>query len=178
MIHHARSRGLSLIELMLVLAILAILAAIVLPRHTTASDEARTTAAETQLRLIREAIERYHLDHGSYPRVDAMWDALTRQTDESGDVVPGGRFGPYITEPPMNPWTLVDTVRTPDAATNTSTGWAYDESDGAIGAVGFDEVEKRYKGATYLQVRKLHGLRRVISNTDSSLGASAELNAD
>jgi len=157
-------KGLSLIELLLVLSILGVLTAIVIPKYTDASGEAKVNAAETQLRLIRDAIERYKLDHGTYPAINNMWEALTEKTDADGAIVATGQFGPYLTEPPQNPWTMADTVELPGSADGGS--WAYDPNDGAVGAVGFDEEIVSYKTVNFVKVRTKNGDFRLVNDSN------------
>ncbi|MEQ9459352.1 MAG: type II secretion system protein [Phycisphaeraceae bacterium] len=61
------NRGFSLIELVLVLAILSVIAAIAIPRMSIASDGARITSFATTLRQFARACELYHLDHKAWP---------------------------------------------------------------------------------------------------------------
>ena len=58
-----RRRGMTLIELMIVLAILAILAALVIPRFGNASEDARESAAQRQLQVVRSAVAHYQAEH-------------------------------------------------------------------------------------------------------------------
>ncbi|MEM1098977.1 MAG: prepilin-type N-terminal cleavage/methylation domain-containing protein [Planctomycetota bacterium] len=60
-------RGFSLVELTLVVLILAILAALVMPRFANAQDEAKATQAASTMRQIANAMQRYHARHGAYP---------------------------------------------------------------------------------------------------------------
>ena len=60
-------RAFSLIELLLVLVILAILAGVVLPKFTGRSEEARVTAAKTEIFTLAGALDMFEIDHGRYP---------------------------------------------------------------------------------------------------------------
>lgn len=59
--------GFSLIELMVVMAIIAILVSIALPRYTSSVDHARLVALESNLRVMRQAIDRYYEDRAKFP---------------------------------------------------------------------------------------------------------------
>ena len=61
------NRGFSLIELMVVMAIIAALVAIALPRYQSSVENARLTALRTSLRVMRDSIDRYYEDKGRLP---------------------------------------------------------------------------------------------------------------
>lgn len=60
-------RGMTLIELMIVVSIIGILAAIVIPRFSNATDEARATYAVSTMKILAGALERYHAEYGDWP---------------------------------------------------------------------------------------------------------------
>ena len=62
-----RFRGFTLVELLVVLAIMATLMSIVAPRYFSSVDRAKDAALKTNLRLIRESIDKYRADTGQYP---------------------------------------------------------------------------------------------------------------
>lgn len=135
-------RGMSLIELLIVVSILAILAAIVVPRYSNASDSARGGNLATQLQTIKKALERYKNDHGGdYPTeaqlISTQWQVLINTTDITGDVS-GSSFGPYFMKPPTNPFMDSSTV-----AADNSGAWVYDESTGTIQAVVPTDIYNR-----------------------------------
>jgi general secretion pathway protein G len=74
----ASRRGFTLIELMLVLVILAVLAAVVVPRFATRSQQARETAAKADIASIELALDAFDVDTGRYPTSDEGLDALMR----------------------------------------------------------------------------------------------------
>ena len=65
--HQLIKKGFTLIELLVVLVIMATLLSIVAPRYMTSLDKAKEAALKTNLRLMREAIDRYKADHFKYP---------------------------------------------------------------------------------------------------------------
>lgn len=92
------AQGFTLIELLLVLVILATLAAIVLPRFTGKSQQAKVTAAQTQIGAFKMALDNYEIDNGAYPKSGDL-DALVNAPANT----PGWK-GPYIDNIPMDPW--------------------------------------------------------------------------
>lgn len=72
----ARSRGFSLIELMVVMAIIAALVAIAAPRYQGSVENAKVIALKSSLWVLRDGIERYNEDRGAYPAgLDALVEA-------------------------------------------------------------------------------------------------------
>jgi general secretion pathway protein G len=92
--------GFTLVELMLVLVILGILAGLVLPKFAGRSEQARNTAAITQIATFNTALGAYEVDTGSYPSTQAGLRALVVQPSD----VNGWR-GPYLeSDIPLDPW--------------------------------------------------------------------------
>jgi type II secretion system protein G len=73
---HAGERGFTLIELMIVVAIIAILAGILVPNFVNARAQAQTSACESNLRAIATAMELYYADNQRYPDAGSVPDAL------------------------------------------------------------------------------------------------------
>jgi len=98
--------GFTLVEILIVVVILGILAAIVIPQFTSASTEAKESALVSDLQAIRSQIELYKIQHNdNLPGTDLSGDfvtAMTTNTDQDG--APGGRFGPYMRQIPVNPF--------------------------------------------------------------------------
>lgn len=71
-----RRQGFTLIELIVVLAIIALLASLVAPRYSRSVDNAREASLKTSLNVMRDAIDKYMADKGSYP--DSLQDLVRR----------------------------------------------------------------------------------------------------
>ncbi|MGI6273489.1 MAG: type II secretion system protein [Anaerohalosphaeraceae bacterium] len=102
--------GFTLVEILIVVVILGILAAIVIPQFTQASTEARESSLVSNLQTIRSQIELYKIQHNDNPPTDATtFEAqMTGLTDVDGNAAaaPGpGVFGPYLQKIPVNPFT-------------------------------------------------------------------------
>ncbi|BCA52906.1 General secretion pathway protein G [Nitrospira sp. KM1] len=96
-------RGFTFIEIMVVVAILAILAALVVPRIMGRTDDAKRTAAKVQIRNIEGALQLYKLDNGVYPTTEQGLKALVEKP--SVGVVPKKwKLGGYIQKLPEDPW--------------------------------------------------------------------------
>lgn len=131
--------GFTLVEILIVVVILGILAAIVIPQFSEASTEARESSVSSNLQMLRSQIELYKIQHGdAIPAMADLKTVLTEKTNFAGTtVVADGalEFGPYMQKFPdnavNNDGTLAATVGTPAAASDAS-GWSYDASNGMI----------------------------------------------
>lgn len=95
--------GFTFIEIMVVVAILAILAALVVPRIMGRTDEAKRTAAKVQIRNIEGALQLYKLDNGVYPSTEQGLKALIEKP--SVGVIPKKwKIGGYLPKLPEDPW--------------------------------------------------------------------------
>lgn len=142
MSHCARrlSRGFTLVELLVVLAILAMLAGLVGPQVLNQLGGAKSKTAVVQIRDLEQALEMYKLDLGRFPASDAGLEALVREP-------PGakGWNGPYLrgTSIPKDPWGNSFNYRFPGQNT------AYDlfsyGADAAPGGSGEDADVKNWE---------------------------------
>jgi len=95
--------GFTLIEVLVVVAILAILAAIVVPRIMDRPDEAKRVAAKADIGAIVQALKLYRLDNGGYPTTDQGLAALVQKP--TTNPVPGNwKQGGYLERLPKDPW--------------------------------------------------------------------------
>ncbi len=107
-----RNKGFTLVEILIVVIILGILAAIVIPQFTEASNDARESALASDLQTLRSQIELYKIQHlDAYPglQIDGVTvlgtelvTDLTGQTAQDGTV--GTDYGPYLQSFPGNPF--------------------------------------------------------------------------
>lgn len=96
----AAQRGFTLIEVMVVVVILSILAAIVVPRIMDRPDTARITKAQADIRALESALNLYKLDNHNYPTTDAGLEALIQKPADAAAWKEGG----YMDRLPKDPW--------------------------------------------------------------------------
>ncbi|HZZ44640.1 MAG TPA: prepilin-type N-terminal cleavage/methylation domain-containing protein [Tepidisphaeraceae bacterium] len=135
---NSNRKGFTLVEILIVVIILGILAAIVIPQFTNASSDARQSSMTSQLQTIRSQLELYKMQHGDlYPTTDGKstaatftnWDRLTGKTDADGTIDATGAFGPYLQQAPVNPLTSSSTVSGTAGAT---VGYVFEDATGKI----------------------------------------------
>ncbi|MBL8755700.1 MAG: type II secretion system protein [Planctomycetes bacterium] len=153
---HSPQSAFTLIELLLVVVILGILAAVAIPQFSDSSGEAKASSLQTNLAVLRNAIEYYKANHkGTYPGYPSgggtptaalFTNQMTLASKDDGSTAAVGTagfgFGPYIRESiPANPAssTNLNTVKVlADAdtwpAADDSTGWIYQPKTGKIRA--------------------------------------------
>lgn len=95
------SKGFTLIELLVVLVIIGVLGALVVPTLFSSLDDARVTAARTDIKTLVEALKRYRIDNQRYPSAEQGLDALVRKPG-AGTIPPNWK--PYIDKLPADPW--------------------------------------------------------------------------
>lgn len=95
--------GFTLIEIMVVVVILGILGAMIIPNIMGRTDEARVTAAQSDLRSIANALELYRLDNYNYPSTDQGLEALVSKPSGFPEA-PNWSAEGYLKSIPLDPW--------------------------------------------------------------------------
>lgn len=96
-------RGFTLIEIMVVIVILGILAAVVVPNIMSRPEEARITKAKQDIRALETALDLYKLDNFTYPSTEQGLDALVTQPT-TPPVPKRYREEAYLKKVPVDPW--------------------------------------------------------------------------
>ena len=95
--------GFTLLELMVVIVILGLLAALVVPKLIGQSEKAKQTAVRVQIKSLEQALQLFKLDNGFYPSTEQGLAALVR-APEVGRIPKNYRKGGYIDRIPNDPW--------------------------------------------------------------------------
>jgi len=112
----SRRTGFTLIELLVVMAVLAVLLSIAAPRYFDSIDRAKDSALRTDLRVLREAIDKYRADNGRLPEtLQALADSR------------------YLRSIPLDPWTDSSTTWIVQAHPDGVTQGIFDVRSGASG---------------------------------------------
>ncbi len=129
--------GLTLIEMIVVLAIIALIAALIVPNVIGRPDQARVTIAKTDLHTISAALKMYRLDNGSYPTSEQGLAALSVRPTLApvpANWSPNG----YLEQVPVDPWARAYIYKSPGAS-----GGGFDivslGKDGKPGGQGVEE---------------------------------------
>jgi len=128
--------GFTLVEILIVVIILGILAAIVIPQFTNASTDARKSSMLSQLQTLRSQVQLFKLQHNDVlpDLITNQWSQLTSKTNLAGavDTTATGLFGPYLESDPINP---LNTKKTVAAAAGATIGWTYSTTGAQAGVL-------------------------------------------
>jgi general secretion pathway protein G len=147
-------KGFTLVEILIVVIILGILAAIVIPQFTNASQDARRSSLASTVQSVRSQVELYKLQHGdTLPNIlgaaadnsDDHWKAFTTQSQ--WPVGSTNNFGPYMQSAPSNQ--LMSSSAVADGTAAVSAGFVYDYA-GGNGTGRFWGIDKATDGTLSL----------------------------
>ena len=132
-----RRPAFTLIEVLVVIVVISVLAAIVGPEVFRHVDTANEAAARTQIESLGAALDSYRLDNGRYPTTAQGLDAL--REIPTADPRPTNWRGPYLTrEVPLDPWDAPYVYVSPGAMNTHSYDLMSLGGDGQMGGEGVD----------------------------------------
>lgn len=138
--HRTARRAFTLVEILIVVVILGILAAVVVPQFARATQDAQGVATLDQLTKLRRALAVY------YVRCNAMYPGVSAGSGTWGELLSGG----YMKVAPMNNWVggpnagVITLGNGPDTGYHQNYGWIYDAPTGSVWAAGFDGDDEPY----------------------------------
>jgi general secretion pathway protein G len=100
---HLKQRGFTLIEIMVVVVIMGILAALIVPKLMGRTDDARIIAAKQDIATLMQGLKLYKLDNQRYPTTEQGLQALITKP-ASGPAANGWKSGGYLDKLPNDPW--------------------------------------------------------------------------
>ena len=137
--HWRLKRAFTLIEVLIVVIVLGILASMVVPSFSDATDDTNLSALEIDLQTIRAQIQLYYMQHNKvYPTLANFVAQITAGTDISGNA--GSDYGPYLVSIPKNPFTDNNTVTS--EAYGAGKGWYYNQTTGEFRANDDDAAHR------------------------------------
>lgn len=131
----SRNAGFTLIEIMVVVVILGILAAMVVPKVMSRPDEARVVAAKQDIASIMQALKMYRLDSKRYPTTEQGLQALVTKPVQT-PIPDNWKGGGYVERLPLDPWSNPYQYLNPGLHGEIDV-FSYG-ADGAPGGEGFD----------------------------------------
>ncbi len=142
-------RAFTLVEILIVVVILGILAAISIPQFASATSDSQSTSTFDALQKVRRAVNVYRVRHGGelppvQPGNGTDIDPVSGLSAVWGELV--GESGDYMLGIPVNQWVgganarrvVVVPNAVPDVAYHTDYGWIFDSANGEVWAGGFD----------------------------------------
>jgi type II secretory pathway pseudopilin PulG len=140
------------VELVIVVVIIGLIAAIAIPRISRSAQAGGSAALRADLRALRSAIEQYRAEHeGALPTVANFVSQMTKFSNLAGDsfadsedAANGIIYGPYLQAIPALPVGAKKGSTTVDSAVGAGVGWVYNATTGAISAgtaVGEDDLD-------------------------------------
>lgn len=127
-------KAFTLVEILIVVVILGILAAIVVPQFTNATQDAQQGNLRAQIKSLQNQIELFKARTNNYP--DLVANQWTQLLDPNGD---GDFSDGYIKKAPKNPAAPTADQSVVAATAGLGAGWHYDVATGTLGACYFDE---------------------------------------
>ena len=137
-----RKSGFTLVEILIVIVVLGILAAIVVPQFSDASTDAKTSSLVSNLQTVRSQVQTYKIQHdGDLPGAGtaSVSDAMTKYTDIDGALTlvqapATGVYGPYLQAIPKNPFNDLATIDEDGTVGDNNAGWELNTTTGAFQA--------------------------------------------
>ena len=136
----SQRRGFTLIEILIVVIILGILAAVVIPQFANATTTSKLSSVQTTAQTLRGAVQLYYYQHNDkLPPANQFWTLMGSQTDALGNAYVAGTsttgpFGPYLQSIPTNALngssTVIDAALAPGSTCANACGFEYDYNSG------------------------------------------------
>ena len=134
---YPRQSGFTLIEIMVVVVILGVLAALVVPNIMSRPDQAKVTVAQADVKAVASSLEMYRLDNGFYPSTEQGLEALVREPTGSPEPRNWNPDG-YLKKIPQDPWGNPYQYDQPGTQNTTSYDLYSLGADGRVGGEGFN----------------------------------------